>query len=150
SCLEYDDGLIERNFAGGGEKGAGLADCFHIHDNAVGARVVAEIIDQVAPAHVEHGSDRHEGAEAHLLFLAPIQNGSAECAALADEGDVSRAGDVSGKRCVEAADGIHHAQAVGTDQTQAAALYAFQDLALQFLSLYAVFVELSGAYDGVA
>ena len=116
ACLHYDDRLIERNFASGGEKRARLADRFHVHDNAVGARVVAEIIDEVAPAHVEHGADRNEGAEAHLLFLAPIQNRGAQGAALANESDVSGAGDVDREGGVEPADRIHHSQAIGPNQ----------------------------------
>ena len=56
----------------------------------LGVRVVAEVVDQVAPADVEHRADRDEGAEADVSSQAPVEDGGAERAALAEEADVAR------------------------------------------------------------
>ena len=47
--------------------------------------IVAEVVDQVAPADVQHGADGDEGAEADHLPQAPVQDGRAERAALAEK-----------------------------------------------------------------
>ena len=67
SGLDDDDGLGQRDFARGREERAGVADRFHVDDDALGARVVAEVVDEIAPAHIEHGADGDEGAEADVL-----------------------------------------------------------------------------------
>ena len=51
-------------------------------------RIVAQIVDEIAPADVEHRADRDEGAEADVLAQAPVEHRRAQRAALADEADV--------------------------------------------------------------
>src|SRR5260370_7891121 len=68
-----------------------MSDRLHVNDDATRIRIVPEIIDQVAPAHVQHRTHRDEGAEAYKLAKTPIENGRAQRPALADEGDVAGA-----------------------------------------------------------
>src|SRR5271157_699378 len=49
SRLDDDDRLGQRDFARRREEGARVANRFHVDDDALGARVTAEVIDQVAP-----------------------------------------------------------------------------------------------------
>ena len=69
SRLDHDDRLSQRHFARGRKKRSRIADRLHVDHNAVGMRIVPQIIDQVAPSHIEHGADRHESAESHLFLL---------------------------------------------------------------------------------
>ena len=39
--------------------------------------IVAQVVDQVAPVHVEHGADGDEGTEAHVLAQTPVEDGGA-------------------------------------------------------------------------
>ena len=125
-------------------------DRFHVNQNALGARIVAEIIDQIAPVHVEHRPGRDERAESHALVQAPIQNGGHQRAALADERDVARQGDALGESRVQAGRGIHDAQAIGADEPHSAARRLFQDPPFQFRSRRAQFPEPGGNDDGGA
>jgi hypothetical protein len=52
--------------------------------------IVAQVFDPIPPADIQHRSDRDEGAEAHQLTQAPVQNGRPQRAALADETDIAR------------------------------------------------------------
>ena len=40
-----------------------VADGFHVDDDALGVRIVTEIIDQIAPTDIEHRAERGERAE---------------------------------------------------------------------------------------
>ena len=37
-----------------------VANGFHVDDNGMGARIVAEVVDQIAPVHIQHGADGDE------------------------------------------------------------------------------------------
>ena len=74
SGLDHDDRLVERNFACRRQERAGVADRFHVNHDAVRPRIAAEVVDQVAPAHVQHRTGRDERAEAHVLAQAPVEN----------------------------------------------------------------------------
>src|SRR2546423_389224 len=88
--LDDDDGFVKRNLAGRGEKTAGVADRLHIYKDAGGVRVIPKVVNQVAPAYVQHGADRNKSAEPDVFPPAPVKNGSAQRAALAQKGDVAR------------------------------------------------------------
>ena len=124
-----------------------VADRFHVDDDAVGARIVAEVVDQVAPVHVEHRADGDEGAEADVLAQAPVQHRRAQGSALAEEGDVARPRNAVRKGRVKPLTGIHHAQAVGADHAHLAA-NDLGDLPLQLLAVLAVLLEAGGDDDG--
>ena len=49
--------------------------------------IVAKIINKIAPAHIEHRAGGNDGAEAHLLAPAPVQNRGLQRAALAQKRD---------------------------------------------------------------
>ena len=141
SSLDDDDRLGERNFARGREERARVADRFHVDDDAVGARIVAEVVDQVAPVHVEHRADGDEGAEADVLAQAPVEDRGTQRAALADE---SRRCPGRATVCAKVAfrplSRIHHAQAVGPDQPHLAA-NDLGNLPLQLLAMLAMLLE---------
>src|SRR5262245_65356832 len=94
-------------------------------------RIVAEMIDHVAPADVEHGAHGNKGAEADVLLEAPIEDGGEQGATLTDEADVSGPGHGGGERGVEPGARTHDAQAVGPDDAQGAAAHALFDLAFE-------------------
>ena len=52
--FENNNGLGERHLTGRGEKRAGVADRFHVDDDAARVGVIAQIVDQITPVHVEH------------------------------------------------------------------------------------------------
>ena len=112
SCLDYDDRLAQRNFPRRREKRARIAHRLHVHNDALRAWIIPQVVDQVAPVDIEHRSDRYEGAKADHLFLRPIQNRRTQRPALADEAYVSRARNARSEGGVQPADGIHHAQAI--------------------------------------
>jgi hypothetical protein len=62
--LDDDDRLGERHLPRGRQEGARVADRLHVDDDALRARVVAEVVDDVAPADVEHRAEGGDGAEA--------------------------------------------------------------------------------------
>src|SRR5262249_25943065 len=65
SRLDDEDRLVERNLASGGQERARVADRLHIDDDRFRARIVTEVVDEVAPADVEHGTGGNEGGEAN-------------------------------------------------------------------------------------
>src|SRR2546423_15372136 len=97
SSLDDDDRFVQRNFAGGRDKRSRVTYRLHVHDDAVSARVIAQIVDEVTPADVQHRTYRHKGAEADRLLLTPIQNCRAQCAALAEERNISWTGNIRSK-----------------------------------------------------
>ena len=114
--FDDDDRLVERHFARGGEEGAGVADGFHVDDDGLRVlRVVAQVIDQVAPADVHHGADGDEGAEAdhfrRLQSRTAVQRAPLWLMKPTDAG----ARDGGGEGGVQAGERAHDAQAVGPD-----------------------------------
>ena len=73
--LDGDDRLAERDLPRGREKRTGVPDGLHVDEDALRMGIVAEALDQVAPADVNHGAHRNEGAESHQLAPAPIEYG---------------------------------------------------------------------------
>ncbi len=110
--------------------------------------IVAQIVNEVAPVHIQHGADGDEVTEADVLLQAPVQDGGAERAALADEADVAAAGDGGGEGGVKAGYGAHHAQAVRADDAHIAAAGMLEDLALELGAFRTGFLEAGGDDDG--
>jgi len=135
--LEHDNRLRKRDLARGREKLAGIADRFHIDDDAARPGIVAQILDQVTPAHIEHRSDRYESAEADIFPLAPVEDGGTNGPALADQPEMSRAGHGTGEGGVQTRVRAHHAQAVGPDQADVATSRFAQNFPLQKHSTFA-------------
>ena len=107
--LDDDDWFGQGDFARGGKKRARIADGFHVDDNAFGVRIIAKMINQIAPAHVEHGTERDERTKTDVLLQAPVEDCRAKRAALADETDAPRLRHVRRKRRVKFCAGNHHA-----------------------------------------
>ncbi len=147
SRLDDDDRLGPGDFARGAEEAARIADRLHVSHDRGGARIVAEVGNQIAPAHVQHGTNRDERAETNHRLQRPIQHGGTERAALADERQVSGTRHGMREGGVEAGDRVHYAQAVGADQTHFAA-DGFLDLALVLQALLAHLFEAGGDDDG--
>ena len=79
--LHHDDRLLQRHLADGRQERARVAHGLHVDDDGVGVGVVAEVVDEVAPADVGHGAERDDGAEADTLAQAPVEDGGDERAA---------------------------------------------------------------------
>ena len=80
-------GLDERHLARRREERPGVADRLHVDHDALRLGVVRQVVDQVAPADVEHRADRDERAEADVDPQAPVEDRRAQRAALAEEPD---------------------------------------------------------------
>ena len=104
---------------------------------ATGPRIVSEMIDQIAPANVQHGSGGYKRAEANHLFEAPIKYRRAERSALADECHIARPGDAGGECGVEPRYRNHHSKTVWTDDAQIPAARLFHNLAFEVHALRA-------------
>ncbi len=150
SGLDHDNRLAESYFARGGQEATSIADRFHVDHDRLGADIVAQVVDQVAPAYVHHGPDGHEGAEAHHLFQAPIQDRGAERAALADEADRTGPRDGGSEGGVHAGKGAHHSQAVGADDADVRSLRLLQKLPLKLGAFRTDLLEPGGNHDGPA
>ncbi len=139
--LDDDDRLLERHLARRRQKRARVADRFHVEHDALGARIVAQVVDQIAPTHVEHRPDRHERRKANVLGERPVQDARQQRPALADERDRSRLRHVARERRVESVAGPHDAQAVGTDDAHVALARLGQHLRLELRALLADLLE---------
>ena len=104
--LHDDDRLRARDLARRGEEGARVADGLHVQDDRVGLGVVAEMVDEVAPADVGHRAERDDAAEADALAQAPVEDRGDERAALADERHRGPGRPASSRRRVQAGDGL--------------------------------------------
>src|SRR4029078_13524729 len=94
---------------------ARVTNRLHVADDAFGLWIVAQVMDEVAPAHIEHRTDGDEGAESDIRFEAPVQNRGAERATLADEPDVPAPRHSFREGRVQAAIGRHDPKAIRTD-----------------------------------
>ena len=114
--LHDDDRLRQRDLARRREEGARVADGLHVQDDRVGLGVVAEVVDEVAPADVGHRAERHDAAEADALTQAPVEDRRDERAALADERHPSSPGQRRREGRVQAGHGAHDPEAVRSDE----------------------------------
>src|SRR5262249_18783496 len=145
--LDDDDLLGAGRGPGGAEELADVADRLHVEDDAARVGVVAEVVDEVGEVHVEHGAHADEAAEADVGFPGPVEDGGADGAALAEQGDLAGPGHPGGEAGVEAADGVDDAQAVGADDAHAAA-GGVADLGFEGPAGGAEFGEAGGDDDG--
>src|SRR5271157_5563550 len=107
--LDHNDGLGKPYFPRRRKESAGVADRLHIDDDASCARVIAEIVNQVAPANIRHRADGAENTEAHHLAEAPVQHRSTKGPALAEEADAPGASHSACESGIEPGVGTHDA-----------------------------------------
>ena len=110
-------------------------------------RIIAKVIDQVAPTHIQHRACRDDCTEAHLLTLAPVEDRGQQRSALAEKGDTPRSRHILGKGGVETDRRIHHAQAVGTDQAHSTTAQLILNLSFQFGALGPSFSKPCGNHN---
>ena len=91
-------------------------------------RIVAEVVDQIPPTHIQHGAGRDDRTEAYLLQLAPIENRSQQGSALAQKRYVAGTRRVLGEGSVQPDCRIHYAQAIGANQAHGASLQLLLNL----------------------
>src|SRR5690606_33539162 len=99
--------------------------------------IVTKVIDQIAPAHIEHGADRNEGAKADVLLQTPIENRGTERTTLADKRYITWSGNRACKGGVQTTSWVHQAQTVGADDAHIATASLFEYLALKLSTLWA-------------
>ena len=58
--LDDYDGLCKGDLPCGRKERPGIPDGLHVDYNALGVGVIAQIVNEVAPIHIEHGSDGDE------------------------------------------------------------------------------------------
>ncbi len=95
--FEHDDRLGTGKTPGRAHKPAGLGQGLHVNEDGFGLRVVAEIIDQVMEADIHHIPDGDKVGKTDVLLDRPIQDCSAQGAALRDKGDPALYGAFFGK-----------------------------------------------------
>src|SRR5262249_24562972 len=118
----------------------------HVEDDAARVRGVGEVVEQVGEIDVEHGADRDEGAEAELLAGGPVEDGGADGAGLAEQGDRAGAGHGGGEAGVEVGRRVDDAEAVRPDQAHPAP-YDVPELRFELPPLRAQFGEAPGDDD---
>jgi hypothetical protein len=111
-------------------------------------RIIAEIVDQIAPVHVEHRADRNERAEPDVLPQTPVQHRRAQRTALTDERNPTRPRHRCRERRVQACDRVHYAQAVRAHDPHLPASRRLQHPSLQLDPLRADFLESRRDDDG--
>ena len=131
SRFDHDDGLAERHLASGGNERTRVPHRLHVDQDALRVRIISKVVEQVAPAYVQHGTRGNNRAEAYFFALAPIEDGRQQCAALAEERDVPGFGRVFGEGGVQPNCWRHDAKTVGADQPHQTALQVLADLLLQ-------------------
>src|ERR1700693_3956422 len=107
-------------------------------------RIVAKVVDEVAPTDIQHGTGRDNRAEAHLFQLAPVEDGRQQRSALAKEGHITRPRRILGEGSVQTDGWIHDPQAVGANQAHAAAPELILNLPLQIDALRTSLLESRG------
>ena len=112
--LGHDDGLDPGNRAGGTHKLPVVGDIFHIDDDALGPFIVAQVIDHIPKIEISHGADTDKVAEADLFSRSPIQGGTADGAALGQEGQITGPGRVRRKTGIELGVGADDAHTIGS------------------------------------
>jgi len=110
-------------------------------------RIIAEVVDQVAPAYVEHGAGGDDRTETDLLAMAPVEDGAQERSTLAEEGDVAGLGWIFGEGGIQANRWIHDSETVGTDQAQGTTLQLLFDLLFEGSAFYTTLFESSRNHD---
>lgn len=70
--LDDDDGLAQRHLAGRRQKRPRIPDGFHVEDDAVGMGILAQVVDEIPPAHIQHRSQGDKGAKADIFLQAPV------------------------------------------------------------------------------
>ena len=139
--LDDDDWFRKRDLTRSGKKRARVAHRFHVKQNAARVRIVAEMINQIAPVHIGHGTDGNEGAEPELGRPAPIENRSAERAALTDESDIAGQRERLCERRVQTDVRQHHADAIRPDDPHLPA--SFENLLFEFSTSRSALLESS-------
>ena len=76
--FDDNDRFGQCHLASGGEKRARVSDALHVDDDAPRMRIIAEVVNEIAPVHIEHRADRDKSAEADVLSKAPIQDRCAQ------------------------------------------------------------------------
>ena len=113
--------------------------------------VGTQVVDEVAPANVDHGTGRNEGAKTEVCPKAPVEDGGAQGTALAQESDITGAGTGASEGRVEPGGGAHQAEAVGADNAQFAFRRLMANGRFQFAPGQADFAETSrdnhGGFD---
>jgi len=144
--LDDDDRLGQRHLARGGQEGARIADRLHVDQDRARAGVVAQVVDDVAPADIGHRPKRHDLREADALAGAPVEDGREQGARLGDEADRSCGSHFCGEGGVQAVDRIHHAEAVRADYADARLACDLDDALLEGRTVGARLTE-TGADD---
>ncbi len=90
--LDHDDRLGECDFTRCGQERPRISHGFHVEQDALGVRVVAKVVDQIAPINIQHRTGRDDRAEANLFALAPVEDRDQKRSTLTQERDVARPG----------------------------------------------------------
>src|SRR5579864_2137218 len=110
--------------------------------------IVAKMIDEIAPADVEHGACGDDGAEADVFTLAPVEDGSLQRAALAQECDAAFLGQRLCEGGIQADGWIHESHTVGSNQSQGSAAQMFFYFFFQFRAVLTLLAEARRDHDG--
>src|ERR1043165_2960191 len=146
--LDDNDWFGQRHLTRGREKSPRVANRLHVKNDALGMRVVTQIVDQIPPADIEHGTNGNESAEANIFAETPIENGRTQCAALTDETHITRAGHAGSEGCIQSRMGRHYPQAIGTDDAYLSAPGLSKNLLFQVSSSQAALPESSRNDNG--
>ena len=151
SGLDHNNRFRQCHFPGGGKKRTGVPDRLHVNQNTLGVGVVPQIIDQVPPIDIQHGTDGNKSAETDMFLKTPVEDGGAKRPALADKTDIPRSRNFAGEGGVKPGQRVHHPEAVGTDDPHLSPPGFFENLLFEpgpfFAALFKTGRNDNGGFD---
>src|SRR6266540_5597919 len=146
--LDDDDRFGQSDFAGSGKETPGVSNGFHVNDDTLGVRIITQIVDQIAPIHIEHRADGDEVAKPYILAQTPIEDRGAQRAALADKANATAARDCGCKGCIQTTYRAHDAQTVWSNDAHVTAAGMLHNLPFEFHTIGSGLFKAGGNNDG--
>ena len=125
SGLEHDHRFGIGRRAQRAHEAPGVGDAFEVHDDALRARIVGQIVQHLGNVHGRIRAQGDDAGKAHRILVGPVQHGGGECAGLRHQRQRTGLGQGTGDAGIELQQRILKAQAVGAQQLHVFALGHF-------------------------
>ena len=117
--LEQDDGLDPRRGTQGAHEAARITDPLDVHQDALGRRIVGQIVEDLAKINISRGPTGNDAGKTNAIGLGPIQHRRAQGTRLRDQGQIAAQRNALAKGRVQPNRRPLDAQAIGADKTDA-------------------------------
>ena len=149
SHLDHDHGLQPRYGTQGAHEAARIADALDVHEDALGGRVIGQIVEQLAEIQIGRRAGGNDAGESDAVGGRPVQHGCADGAGLRYQGQIAGQRRAQGEGGVQSDGRALDAQAVGSDEADAQTLGGMHQFLFQCGALLANFTETGGQYHRV-